>query len=493
MRRTVQVGSVLSLAILVLVTVSIGGTHAGSVRAAAPGPQLVVGGQAPVDATHVRFTVSTAGLSFDPYVAWNLNLSWNPALFAFDSASAAGGVITDVCVPPNDAMYYDPDGSGVNLACALLAGQESSTGLLVTVRLTVLAPGCSAIHLITYGEPDGGTGASGSYTVGADASAQANTYQDGAIDGAGAGACTPDATPTSTPSPTPTITPTPTPVLSPSPSPSPTPTQTRSGPELIVGGAGLVDATHVQFTVAAIGGGFEPYVGFNLAITWDPAVFAYSNSSTAGGVLPALFCPAPDTTDLKSPGHDGVIVSCVSLAGTGTTATGLLATIELSVVAPGCSAIHLNTFGPPDGGNSLTGSYTLADDFSSFQTNTYQDATLDDTGASGCTPTPTQTPTPTPTNTSTPTSTPTDTPTATPTNTDTPTPTNTATATPTTAPPACLPFGQRVRLVLGVLFHWNAHRGQWRYDQRYDLNDDGRINLMDLRIAIDELLCRRFR
>ena len=81
------------------------------------------------------------------------------------------------------------------------------------------------------------------------------------------------------------------------------------------------------------------------------------------------------------------------------------------------------------------------------------------------TPTPTDTATPTPTDTATAT------PTATATNTDTPTRTSTTTPTATsTSPPtpsACVNFGQRVSLVLGILHRFGAHAGGRRYAARY--------------------------
>ena len=121
-------------------------------------------------------------------------------------------------------------------------------------------------------------------------------------------------------------------------------------------------------------------------------------------------------------------------------------------------------------------------------------------------PTSTPTPSSTPTATSTPTNTPalpTDTPTSTPvpptatstntavpaTNTPTTTPvpatntpvsTSTPTNTPTPAPQDCLSFGQKVRLIMGILHRLGAHEGSRRYKARYDVNHDGAIDINDI-------------
>jgi hypothetical protein len=87
--------------------------------------------------------------------------------------------------------------------------------------------------------------------------------------------------------------------------------------------------------------------------------------------------------------------------------------------------------------------------------------------------------------------TPTATPTSTPTSTPTPPPSDTAvpTATSTPSPAPCPPFGQRVRLVVGILHRLGVHIGQPRYQPRYDLNGDGVIDMQDLRLALSMLTC----
>jgi hypothetical protein len=80
------------------------------------------------------------------------------------------------------------------------------------------------LHLFTYGAPDGGDSTTGTFTINADATVQANTYSDGTSDTTGA-ACTPPP-PTATPTPTNTLTPTDT--ATPTATATITPTWTRS-------------------------------------------------------------------------------------------------------------------------------------------------------------------------------------------------------------------------------------------------------------------------
>jgi serine/threonine-protein kinase len=112
------------------------------------------------------------------------------------------------------------------------------------------------------------------------------------------------------------------------------------------------------------------------------------------------------------------------------------------------------------------------------------------------TPTPTDTPTSTPTYTSTPTPTPTDTPTSTPTytSTPTPTPTDTPTSTPTYTPTptpcerADVDGSGRVddQDVIAVELAYGAKVGDSAYDSRYDFDQNGEIDLLDLNFALDQ-------
>jgi hypothetical protein len=171
---------------------------------------------------------------------------------------------------------------------------------------------------------------------------------------------------------------------------------------------------NIHIPVITTGTGFDPYVGFNARLRWDPDVFAFSSFSSAGTVINSAFCVPPFAGE--DPDGGGIIVACAAL-GAPTTTTGLLGTVVLEPVGAGCSPVRLFTFGPPDGGNGTTGTYTLDED-SEAQDNAYgPNLALDELGDPCVVPgTPTNTPTPTetlpPTDTPTPTNTPT--PTATP-------------------------------------------------------------------------------
>ena len=104
------------------------------------------------------------------------------------------------------------------------------------------------------------------------------------------------------------------------------------------------------------------------------------------------------------------------------------------------------------------------------------------------TPTNTATSTNTPTATNTPMVSPT--PTNTATSTNTPTVTNTPTATPTSTPSACLPFGQKVSLAIGILRRFGSHVGDHWYKAKYDVNGDGVIDGLDLLQVAATPTCR---
>ena len=184
---------------------------------AATGPELVVGGVTSVDATHVSFTVSSAGSGFSAYGVWNLELSWDPGVFTFDSVDLTGAQINggngicpaaDSTTTPPPVAFPQNAGSFVNMGCVSLGSSFNTAGLLATVTLTVVAPGCSNIHLVTFGAPDNGDTSTGSYTAALGEDPDTNTYTDETADDTGTGGCA--AGPASTPTPTDTPTETPT-------------------------------------------------------------------------------------------------------------------------------------------------------------------------------------------------------------------------------------------------------------------------------------------
>ena len=204
--------------------------------------------------------------------------------------------------------------------------------------------------------------------------------------------------------------------------------QASPGAGTIEVGAPSLSAGKVLVPISVSGTGLDDYSGFNVHVRWDPAVFTFSSWSTTGSAVSWPF-PVPNVMDGD---NAGVTVGGL-LLGTSTTSTGLLGTLSLTPAQSGCSALHLFTYGPPDGGDTSTGTYLIDFVTNEPQANPLTDGTADVNGAActSATDTPTATNTPvTPTDTPTPTNTPV-TPTATATKTNTPTATATKTNTPT--------------------------------------------------------------
>jgi hypothetical protein len=65
-------------------------------------------------------------------------------------------------------------------------------------------------------------------------------------------------------------------------------------------------------------------------------------------------------------------------------------------------------------------------------------------------------------------------------------------ATPTETPPdECLTFGQKLTLVIGVLVRYGAEEGERRYNAKYDVNGDGRIDFGDIAVILQTPTCSR--
>lgn len=114
------------------------------------------------------------------------------------------------------------------------------------------------------------------------------------------------------------------------------------------------------------------FSGFNIHVLFDNSMFSFNPSSgfQSGGVLESSgatsFCLAVVTD-----GGHGITGTC-NIVGTGsTTSGGTLATITLIPTATGCSNLHLFTYGPPDGGTSTTGTYTIDAATTTVQSNSY--------------------------------------------------------------------------------------------------------------------------
>ncbi len=181
----------------------------------------------------------------------------------------------------------------------------------------------------------------------------------------------------------------------------------------------------------------DPYNGFLVDLRLDGRLLSFVQGASGGAVETSgkgTYC----ISDTKITGGHGVTFGCVALGPAGTTSAGTLANLTFARKATaGCVTLHLFTYGPPDGGNGSTGTFTIAASFpgsAAAQQNTYGpdvSVNLAD-GSTGCagpaaTPTPTMTPTPT----------------AAPVTASTPTAVPTATSTPAAAPTATADTGEQ--------------------------------------------------
>lgn len=180
------------------------------------GPTIQVGGPSLVGG-QVQVPLYAMGTGFDPYMAFNVHLRWDPSLFTFGGVCAAGGLFHDPAGVCPDAIV-DSDGGGASFPCAFFDAQGTTeTGLLATFSLTPQGSGCSRLHLTAFCSPDNGDSLTGTLTVNAaDITVQGNKYEDGSSNAEGE-PCTAAPYPTPTPTPTPTLTPTPTPTSTPTP------------------------------------------------------------------------------------------------------------------------------------------------------------------------------------------------------------------------------------------------------------------------------------
>lgn len=150
----------------------------------------------------------------------------------------------------------------------------------------------------------------------------------------------------------------------------------------------------------------DPYTGFSVHLKFDGALLSFLSGGSGGALetsgSQALCISVPDTDG------NGGIISCSTIGAASTTSAGTLGNIALArKTTSGCSNLHLETLGPPDGGDTTTGTYTIATTGTGQtqtpvpQRNTYgPDVSVNVAdGATGCAPagaTPTPTPTATP-------------------------------------------------------------------------------------------------
>jgi hypothetical protein len=175
------------------------------------------------------------------------------------------------------------------------------------------------------------------------------------------------------------------PTVAAAPSPTAPPTSiTYAGPaKLVLGAPSLVDGA-VVVTLRLEGDPAQPYSGFSVHLRWDPRVFALARATSRGGIFdletggPGAFCAGP--SNVLDDDGGGFTMGCVFLGPRATTAAGLLATITLTPRAAGCSAIHIETYGAADGGDSSTGSFLVASPSITPEATLYEDTSSSDRG-----------------------------------------------------------------------------------------------------------------
>lgn len=145
----------------------------------------------------------------------------------------------------------------------------------------------------------------------------------------------------------------------------------------------------------------DPLSGFSVNLIYDGSLLSPAGFG-AGPVLESLGTGVICVHDTFP---SSTVWSCSAIGGVSTASAGVLADATFRVTAAtGCTQLHIETYGPPDGGDSTTGTYTMADvgeppfDTIMVQQNAYgPDITVNVAdGSTGCgaSPLPTQTLTP---------------------------------------------------------------------------------------------------
>ncbi len=280
-----------------------------------------------------------------------------------------------------------------------------------------------------------------------------------------------------------------------SPPPAPPPPTGGTGGQIYIGTPELINGklrVPVNTTAST-----DPYRGFNAYLTWSGAIavpsspLAETTTSSVFGTA-QIFC---------MPGADPIVgaslFGCATLDRSATTAAGNLTNFWLQPTGNGgCLQLHLFTYGGPDEGGTTRGTYTVNSNPIAAQLNTYgPDVYVNTTDGTPCTPppgAPTATPTPPGSDAHTATAVagpPQATPTAVPTATQPPAPSPTPERQRPTRTPErddCADVTGDGRVTAYDVAAVGAHI-IGRYNAKYDLNHDGRVNMQDVRIAIGQL------
>lgn len=147
--------------------------------------------------------ITTTGSGFPPYATFNIHLRWDSSVFRFASASTVGGLFDPTVAT---CQILQPDaGGGVIYSCLPTGHLISTSGLLAMISLTRIQTGCSRLHLLTIGAPDGGNTSTGTFVaVGSGplvGTPEPSAYVDGSANDQGT-ACAPGTPTPGTPFPT---------------------------------------------------------------------------------------------------------------------------------------------------------------------------------------------------------------------------------------------------------------------------------------------------
>jgi hypothetical protein len=280
---------------------------------------------------------------------------------------------------------------------------------------------------------------------------------------------TPIAVPTDTATPTETPTPTDTPTSTATNTATAVPTATATATigvprpviERLQPTSVAVDMTTESFTTDLTIEDVTDLGAYEAIVRYDSSVIAFvaaSDDGFLGSSGRSVYCVTPLVQDAGGTTRVlrwGCVTSGASPAGPD--GAGTLATLTWAPVAPGSTDLQL----APSLANPV-GDPIFADAYDSRVTVAEPDTT---------TPTDTATATAIPTATvPAPTATATDTPMAVP----------TASASATPRPGVCAPRGQRIAIAIGIVRDFGARDGERRYRARYDVNQDGVIDALDL-------------
>ena len=128
------------------------------------GPTIAVGTASFDRATRqLVVPIATTGSIVNAYSGFNIHLRWDPKVFSFSDANAAGGLFDPNAHSATSCSLpqADDDGGGVVFGCGgigfcvigggcFVSPIITNAGLLATVVLTARHSGCSALHLVTH-------------------------------------------------------------------------------------------------------------------------------------------------------------------------------------------------------------------------------------------------------------------------------------------------------------------------------------------------------